>query len=417
VTSLVWDLIVIGGGAAGLWAAGTAAARSLRVLVLEKSNKAGVKILMSGGTRCNITHNCDVQGIIDAFAKQGRFLKPALHELPPSAVVAEFHRLGVETKIEDTGKVFPVSDRAVDVRDALVHRLQVAGATLRCGVAVRNLSKSSEGLWSVKVDDGDLQAHQVLLCCGGLSYPGCGTTGDGYSWARAAGHTVLDTYPALTPLLSPAAWVHELKGMTLPDVEVRVSGEGKQSKDARLTSRGGFLWTHFGCSGPAPMNVSRGVASMAEPHKANLWIDLVPDHSESELQRAFDAAGGRRTVASVLTSLVPRNMAACLSKRAKLVEGVPLAELPKRSRLVLIEDLKRLKVPLSGTRGYAKAEVTAGGVCTKEVDPQTLESRIAPGLYLAGEILDIDGPIGGYNFQAAFSTGHLAALKMPLPNG
>lgn len=415
MATLVWDLIVIGGGAAGLWAAGTAAARSMRVLVLEKSNKAGVKILMSGGTRCNITHNCDVQGIVDAFTKQGRFLKPALHELPPTAVVAEFNRLGVETKVEDTGKVFPVSDRAIDVRDALVTRLQSAGATLRCGVAVRNLSKSSEGLWSVAIDEGELHAHKVLLCCGGLSYPGCGTTGDGYSWAQHAGHQVLPTYPALTPLLSPATWVHELKGITLPDVEVRVAGEGKQSKDARLVSRGGFLWTHFGCSGPAPMNVSRGVAVMPEPHKANLLIDLVPDHSEGELQNALDAAGGRRTVASVLTSLVPRNMAACLAKRAKLVDGVPLAELPKRSRLSLIEDLKRLKVPLSGTRGYAKAEVTAGGVCTKEVDPQTLESRIAPGLFLAGEILDIDGPIGGYNFQAAFSTGHLAALRMTMP--
>lgn len=413
----MWDIIVIGGGAAGLWAAGTAAARGLQVLVVEKNNKPGVKILMSGGTRCNITHACGIQGIMTAFGKQGRFLKPALHELPPEAVVAGFNRLGVATKVEETGKVFPVSDRAIDVRDALVTRLGAAGASLRSGVVVRNVERSSDGDWRVCIDEGELQTRNVLLCCGGLSYAGCGTTGDGYAWARQAGHTIVATHPALTPLLSPTVWVHELKGITLPDVEVRVVTEGKKNKDPRSISRGGFLWTHFGCSGPAPMNVSRFVAALDEPHHAGLLVDLLPGQAESELLARLGAqSGGRKTVASTLHSLIPRNLSSCLLQRAGLAEGVTLAELPRKGRQSLLDDLKGLRVPLSGTRGYPKAEVTSGGVDTREVNPRTLESRLAPGLFLAGEILDIDGPIGGYNFQAAFSTGHLAALSVPVPS-
>lgn len=409
----MWDLIVIGGGAAGLWAAGSAAARGASVLVLEKNRKAGVKILMSGGTRCNITHHCDIDGIVAAFGKQGRFLKPALHELPPEAVVAEVNRWGVATKVEESGKVFPISDSAVDVRDALVRRLTEAGAQLQTGVSVADLRQAEQSLWSVQTEAEQLLARKILLCCGGLSYAGCGTTGDGYAWALRAGHTLVETFPALTPLLSPAAWVHELTGITLPDVEARIMDGPKKNKDPRATSRGGFLWTHFGCSGPVPMNVSRFVSSASEPHKAVLQLDLVPDISELELGTIFDATlGGRKSVAAALQPLVPRNMAACLLKRAHVIEAAPLAELPRAARLRLIEDLKRLQIPLSGTRGYPKAEVTAGGVNTKEVNPHTMESRMAPGLYLAGEILDLDGPIGGFNFQAAFSTGHMAALHI-----
>ncbi len=407
-----WDLIIVGGGAAGLWAAGTAAARGLRVLVLEKNNKPGVKILISGGTRCNITHHCDVEGILQAFGNQGRFLKSALYQLTPDQVVQEIERLGVATKFEDTGKVFPVSNHAIDVRDALVRRLVQPGAQLRSGVAVRDVSPCAEGGWQVQLEGESLRTKKIILSTGGLSYSECGTTGDGYEWVKKLGHTVTTTYPALTPLVSPSQWVHALKGITLPDVSVSVSSRELPKREPRITSRGGFLWTHFGCSGPAPMNVSRFVSSLAEPHKATLLLDLLPDLSENEVTQLLDAShGGKKNVQSVLQQLIPKNMAQCLLGRAQVEEGVTLAELLRKSRMSLIEDLKKLSVPLSGTRGYAKAEVTMGGVKTQEVNPQTMESRLAPGLFLAGEILDVDGPIGGFNFQAAFSTGNLAALN------
>lgn len=406
----MWDLVVVGGGAAGLWAAGTAASRQKRVLVLEKNNKAGVKILMSGGTRCNITHHCNIQGIVDAFGKRGRFLKPALYELSPEKVVNEVNALGVPTKVEDSGKVFPVSDRALDVRDALADRLTKAGAQLRTGTAVLGIAKNDDR-WSIQLDDRKIESSQLLICCGGLSYPECGTTGDGYSWAKQFGHTVTSTYPALTPLLSPAAWVHELKGITLPDASVQVVHAQKKVKDPRAFCRGGFLWTHFGFSGPAPMNVSRTISSLEEPHKSCLLIDLVPDSDEQRLTEQLQQLG-RRTVQSYIADLLPKRLCQALLQRAAINESTTSAELPKKARQKLVEDLKRLQIPLSGTRGYPKAEVTAGGVCTKEVNPQTMESRIASGLFFAGEILDVDGPIGGYNFQAAFSTGHLAGLNI-----
>ncbi len=252
----MWDLIVVGGGAAGLWAAGTAGARGLKTLVLEKNVKAGVKILMSGGSRCNITHNCGIDGIMAAFGNQGRFLKPSLHNLGPQAVVAEVNRLGVATKVEDTGKVFPVSDRALDVRDALVRRLNDAGATLRTGVAVKNIARSENAGWVVSTETEQVHSRLLLMATGGLSYAGCGTTGDGYPWAAALGHTIEPTHAALTPLLSPAVWVHELQGLTLEDVRVTaVYGDAKPERDPRHTSRTSLLWTHFGFSGPAAMNV------------------------------------------------------------------------------------------------------------------------------------------------------------------
>jgi predicted Rossmann fold flavoprotein len=409
----MWDAIIIGGGAAGLWAAGTAAERGRRVLVLEKNRKAGVKILMSGGTRCNITHDCGIDGILQAFGQQSRFLKPALFELPPHAVVEQLNRLGVATKVEEPGKVFPVSDRAIDVRDALVRRLTAAGAELRSGVAVSDVRPDEEGGWQVSTEEQQLKSAKVLLCTGGLSYAACGTTGDGYAWTRRCGHGFVQTFPALTPLLCPAAWVQQLSGMTLPDVEVRVCGPGLKSKEPRITSRGGLLWTHFGCSGPAPMNVSRFVSATPPGQPIHLQIDLVPTCTEQQItQLLTQNSSGRRSLLGVLQGLVPRNLAICLLNRANLQEGVTLAELPRPGRLKIVQDLKRLDVPLSGTRGYSKAEVTRGGVPTKEVNPHTMESRLAPGLFLAGEILDVDGPIGGYNFQAAFSTGHAAGRHL-----
>lgn len=415
------DLIIVGGGAAGLWASIVAANRGLSVLVLEKNVKSGVKILMSGGTRCNITHHCGPQEIVEAFGSQGRFLKPAVFALPPSEVVARFNGWGVATKVEETGKVFPASDRALHVRDALVNQLQNAGAQLRTGVAVKEVRRSTEfGRWEVVSEDSVIPCRNVLLCTGGLSYSGCGTTGDGYAWVRNVGHEVTPTFPALAPLVSPAGWVHELTGITLPDVSVRFVSGSKKDKDTRKVCRSSFLWTHFGCSGPAPMNVSRFVsqyeaarAADSSLPKMTIELDLVPDVSETELLERFDPAkNGRKRVGSLIGDWIPSKLAAVLLHNAQVDDQRLVAELPRKSRLQLLSDLKRLVVPIDSTRGYGKAEVTSGGVSTSEVNPHTMESRLAEGLYLAGEILDVDGPIGGYNFQAAFATANAAALNV-----
>lgn len=417
-----WEVIIVGGGAAGLWAAGTAAARGKRVLVLEKNNKAGVKILMSGGTRCNITHNCDSRKIAEAFGKNGRVLLSVLSRLSPQDVVRQMELEGVATKIEDTGKIFPASDRAIDVRDAVVRRLAREGASLVTGASVqyvRPLPVENTGFEVAVQIQGQAQSiltcDSVVITTGGLSYSGCGTNGDGYPWARDMGHTITSLRPALTPLVSSETWVHDLSGITLDDAEVsaRILGEdGKQAKTERSTSRGGLLWTHFGCSGPTAMNVSRCFSDRDAKSAAMLSVDLLPDVSREACEQWLldSAKESNRTIANVLSQRIPKRIASTLLSVLGSNNEVHTSELSKKLRSGLVERLKALLVPIHGTRGYPKAEVTAGGVSLGEVNFQDMQSRKMPGLYFAGEILDLDGPIGGFNFQAAWSTGHTAGL-------
>lgn len=417
-----WEVIIVGGGAAGLWAAGTAAARGKRVLVLEKNNKAGVKILMSGGTRCNITHNCDSRKIAEAFGKNGRVLLSVLSRLSPQDVVRQMELEGVATKIEDTGKIFPASDRAIDVRDAVVRRLAREGASLVTGASVqyvRPLPVENTGFEVAVQIQGQAQSiltcDSVVITTGGLSYSGCGTNGDGYPWARDMGHTITSLRPALTPLVSSETWVHDLSGITLDDAEVsaRILGEdGKQAKMERSTSRGGLLWTHFGCSGPTAMNVSRCFSDRDAKSAAMLSVDLLPDVSREACEQWLldSAKESNRTIANVLSQRIPKRIASTLLSVLGSNNEVHTSELSKKLRSGLVERLKALVVPIHGTRGYPKAEVTAGGVSLGEVNFQDMQSRKMPGLYFAGEILDLDGPIGGFNFQAAWSTGHTAGL-------
>lgn len=416
-----WDAIIVGGGAAGLWAAGTAAARGKKILVLEKNTKAGVKILMSGGTRCNITHHCDQRKIADAFGKQGKILLSVLQRLSPQDVVREIEALGVATKVEETGKVFPASDRALDVRDAIVKRLAQAGAALWTGAPVHNVVANPSGGFTVFASRGgeDLQlsCDSVLITTGGLSFSGCGTTGDGYPWAAQFGHTITPLRPALTPLLSNASWAQDLSGLTLDDISITakvLQSDGKSIPMERTVSRGGFLWTHFGCSGPTAMNVSRCFSDAHEDWNLSLHIDLLPDLSRDACERwLLDAMqSSNRSITNLLSTRIPKRVAACLMKQIGAPEEVHAAEFSKKHRNQLLERIKALTLPIHGTRGYPKAEVTAGGVALGEVNFQDMQSRKQPGLYFAGEILDLDGPIGGFNFQAAWSTGHAAGLHL-----
>jgi hypothetical protein len=419
-----WDAIIVGGGAAGLWGAGTAAQRGKKVLVLEKNNKAGVKILMSGGTRCNITHHADSRKIAEAFGKQGRVLLSVLKRLSPEDVVREFESEGVQTKVEETGKVFPVSDRAIDVRDAVVRRLARHGAELLCGCAVDSVNPDATGAGFrilATVQGRQLQVHSktVLITTGGLSYSGCGTTGDGYAWLKNMGHSITPLRPALTPLTSPESRVHELSGLTLEDVLVRAqihahSGDTKPMKLERRESRGGFLWTHKGCSGPTSMNVSRCFSDRGLEDRLELIVDLLPDSSVEQLEEwiAQETRQSNRALSTVLSHRVPKRLATSILESIGADYDPHMAELPRAIRIKMIESLKQYRIEISGTLGYPKAEVTAGGVELGEVNFQDMQSRRQAGLYLAGEILDLDGPIGGYNFQAAWSTGHTAGLHL-----
>jgi predicted Rossmann fold flavoprotein len=417
----IWQVVVVGAGAAGLLAAARSGERERRTLLLEKNRKPGVKILMSGGTRCNITHDCDADGIIAAFGSAGPFLHSPLDALGPRDLVDLFHAEGLETKVEPGGKVFPQSNRAIDVLNALVRRLKRSGAELALDEAVTDVRRAGEG-FSVTTTRRELQCAKLVVTTGGKSYPGCGTTGDGYRWLANLGHTIRRPRPALVPLTSDEAWVRELSGVTIPDVRLRVvdlqqelpAGLRKRAglqPGVLIERRGSLLFTHFGLSGPVALDVSRAVTRAGNIPQQVIIADFLPQLSAEELDerlRGQAISDGKRLIASQLAKGLPRRLVDALMLRATVPVERRAAELSKSERSSLIERFKRCEIRVTGSRGFEKAEVTAGGVALDEVDSRTMESKLVPNLFLAGEILDLDGFIGGYNFQAAFSTGWLA---------
>jgi predicted Rossmann fold flavoprotein len=407
-----WDVVVAGAGAAGLMAAIRAAELGRRVLLLEKNRHPGVKILMSGGTRCNLTHATDNRGIVAAYGPPGRFLYSALAAFSVEDTVAFFEAEGVATKVEETGKIFPVSNRARDVLQALLRRLERAGAALALEEPLCDLGVSRPG-FRVTTPRRQLSARNVILTTGGQSYPGSGTTGDGYALCGRFGHTIIPPRPALVPITVTDPWMAELRGVTLPDVAARIL-EGCDQLAAR---RGSLLFAHFGLSGPVILDLSRVVSRHSQPASLRLELDLLPGMPEPDCDnwlRVESAASGKKQLAIVLAALLPRRVCDTLLPLADLAADRKAAALGKAERRRLVNVVKHLAIPISGTLGFGKAEVTAGGVALDEVDSRTLMSNRVPDLFIAGELLDLDGPIGGYNFQAAWSTGWLAGEKAGL---
>jgi predicted Rossmann fold flavoprotein len=409
MTDAVWDVAVVGAGAAGLMAAIRAADLGRRVLLLEKNRRAGVKILMSGGTRCNITHATDNRGIVEAYGPPGRFLHSALAALSVEDTRALFEAEGVATKVEETGKVFPVSNKAADVLDALLRRLRRSGAALGLGEPALDVERHGAG-FALVTPGRVVTARRVVLTTGGQSYPGSGTTGDGYGIAAKFGHTIVPPRPALVPITVAVPWVAALRGVTVPDAAVRVREEGR----TLASRRGSLLFAHFGLSGPVILDVSRVVSGHARPESLLLEIDLlpaVPEAAFDDFLRGESAASGKKQLAVVLSDRLPRRLCDAVLADAGLAIDRKAAALSKSDRARLVRSVKRLALPVRGTLGFGRAEVTAGGVSLDEVDSRSLRSRKVSELFLAGEVLDLDGPIGGYNFQAAWSTGWLAGTK------
>lgn len=410
----VVPVAVVGAGAAGLWAAREAAATGERVVLLEKTQRTGTKVLASGGTRCNLTTTLEPDAAAALFGADGeRFLLGAFWGLPPTEVRRRFEEWGVPTREAPLEKVFPASDRARDVRDALEREALAAGVELRLGAPVTGVARDGE-LWRVHFAEGDdLWAAKLLLCPGGQSYPKTGTTGDGYRWLRELGLPVVEPVPALAPLVSPEDWPAELAGIAPQEVDVRlVSAKGRT---LRRRSRP-VVFSHRGLSGPGAMDVSEPVArAAARGEREPLWVhlDLVPGWDRAELREALVTAAGEKgapRLSRVLPVDLPKRLLERVAHQAGAGEPNPrCAGISKGQRHEWVEALKELRVPVHDTEGYDKAEVTAGGLALKAVQPDTLEVRGRPGLYVFGELLDLQGPIGGLNFQAAFATAELAA--------
>ena len=420
-------ILVVGAGAAGLWAAARAAEQGARVLLLEKTQRTGTKVLASGGTRCNLTTTLGPDDAARLFGKRGeRFLRRAFRALPPRAVRERFASLGVPTVEAPLEKVFPASDRARDVRDALERWARQSGVAIEFGVDVQTVEPGpgraeEASSWSVLARDGRrFTAARLLLCPGGCSYPRTGTTGDGYAWLRALDLPLVPPVPALVPLVSPEPWVHALTGIALQQVDVRLVAESGERLGER---RRPIVFTHHGVSGPGAMDLSEPVARAvheeggAAPTKLfHLNVDLLPELEREELRARVLALAGQRgapplgkALRRTLDEAIPRRVMDAVMAQVGLRRDRRVNELSRAQRHELIEALKGFAIPVHDTLGFEKAEVTAGGLALSAVDPGTLEVRGRAGLHVFGELLDLSGPIGGLNFQAAFATAELAA--------
>ncbi len=408
------DVAIVGAGAAGLATAIFArrANPTLRVAVLDGAARPGAKILVSGGSRCNVTNT--VVSETDFSGGRPTIIRHILRGFPVEDTIAFFREIGVPLREEAGGKLFPVSNRSRDVLEALLAELNRTGATLLAGYRVTDI-RPIDGRFELDTSRGLVRASKVVLATGGKSLPKTGSDGWGFEAARRLGHTIVPTTPALVPLVlapdEPGAIHRRLSGVALPArIDVRVDG----LITARIT--GSLLWTHFGISGPAALDASRHwLRARIEERPVSLSASFRPDTTFEALERAWvslAASRPRLTVQSALGYDMPDSMAAAMLEHLDVAAGMPLADLRREDRRRLVHALVEWPLPVVDSRGYNFAEVTAGGVTLPEIDPSTMASRVCPGLYLVGEILDADGRIGGFNFQWAWATGRGAGIKL-----
>lgn len=403
------NVIVIGAGAAGLMAAGQAAAGGAAVTLLEKNDRPGRKLLITGKGRCNLTNATDTQGLIKNIPGNGRFLYSAFDMFDNHDLVRFFYGLGVETKVERGERVFPVSDKAADIVEALVRFCREQGVRMICGQPVAEITHRDGTVTGVVTGTGDTyRADRVILAAGGASYPGTGSAGDGYAMARKLGHTVVPVKPALVPLVAAEAWVKELQGLTLKNVLITARSGGKTLAD----EFGEMIFTHFGLSGPIILTLSRKIAQLLEKgQKIILGINLKPaigpEQLDRRIQRDFTSFQ-KKQFKNSLGELLPKSLIPVVIQLSGISGDKPVHQVTKEERLRLVSLLQNLEVTVTGTRSIKEAIVTAGGVSVKEIDPRTMESKLIRGLFFAGEVIDVDGYTGGFNLQIAFSTGYMA---------
>ena len=402
-------VVVAGGGAAGMMAAITAARAGADVLLLEPNEKVGRKLYITGKGRCNVTNNCARQELMESIPRNGKFLYSALNHFGPTDTMAFFEELGVRLKTERGNRVFPCSGRAADIVDALFFELRRLGVEIRRD-RVTGLSVRDGCLAGVETERGGVpeSCKVLILATGGASYPRTGSTGDGYRLARQAGHTIAPIRGSLVPLESEDPCCVRLQGLSLRNVELRIqSGTGKTV----FREQGELLFTHFGLSGPLVLSASAHMDFGMSSYTAHIdWKPALDSQKlDARLLRDF-AQRANQDYANALGGLVPRSAVPVLVERTGIPADTKVHDIRREQRRRLLETLKDFALPLSGPRPVEEAVVTSGGVAVGEVDPKTMESKKAKGLYIAGELLDVDGYTGGFNLQIAWSTGHAAGV-------
>ena len=410
MTRTRYDLIVVGGGAAGMMAAITAARLGTDVCLVERNPKVGRKLYITGKGRCNVTNHCSPQELLSATPRNGKFLYSAAERTPPSWVEEFFAALGVPLKVERGNRVFPVSDRAADIIDALFRELRRLGVPILQGrvsaLDCREGAVCGVELGEEKARTG-LACQAIILATGGLSYPATGSTGDGYEFARALGHTVVEPRPSLVPLEVPGEDCPRMQGLALKNVQLTVKN---QKGKAVFREQGELLFTHFGLSGPLVLSASAHMRDFAKD-RYRCHIDLKPALDEATLDARLVrelTQGANRDMDNLMGALLPRLMIPVVLERAGIPGEKKAHDLTRGERRRLLEQLKDFALDISGPRPVAEAIVTSGGVKVGEVDPRTMASKKVRGLFFVGELLDVDAYTGGFNLQIAWATGRAA---------
>lgn len=410
-------VVVIGGGAAGLMAAVIAGREGAKVTLLEKMNYVGKKMGITGKGRCNITNACDMSDFIKNTPGNGKFLYGAYERFTNEDLLQLLHDAGLETKVERGGRVFPASDSALDVRNTFMKLMKHYGVDVHLEEPVKKLLVDDGVVTGVVTDKETYHADAVVIATGGKSYPATGSTGDGYMLAAQVGHKITDIRPSLVPIVTEESWVKDLMGISLRNVELSVVAKNK----VQAKMFGEMMFTHFGITGPIVLSLSHTVGKLMRKKNIgtigldiNLKPALSPEILDKRLQKDFDLYSKKQLI-NGMKDLLPSRLIPLIIELAGIDPQKPINQISKEERQQIGYMLQHMPLTVKGLRPVEEAIVTAGGISLKEFNPKTMESKLVKGLYGAGEVLDIDAFTGGYNLQAAFSTGYVAAMHITHP--
>ena len=408
-----YDVIIVGAGVAGLIAAGRAAELGANVLVIEKMRRPGIKLLITGNGRCNVTNSDSIEDFMKNVHPNGRFLKHALYNYFSKDIIDLLNNYGVEIDLERGGRYFPSSDKSIDVLNALLEYTQEQGAEFRYNCKVNSLLSDQESITGVEIIENgqkkQINAKKVIICTGGKSYPATGSTGDGYVLAKSVGHTIEQPFPALVPIVTKGNIAGLLQGLSLKNINASVWINGKKQTDAF----GEMLFTHFGLSGPIILTISRFIVKeLINNNKIDISIDLKPALDNSKLDKRLLRdlnEYGKKQIDNIFKLWLPAKLIPVFIKECGIDPTKEGHQITSKERNKIKSLMKDLRLEVIGNRPFKEAIITAGGIITKEIYSKTMQSKLVKNLYFAGEVIDVDANTGGYNLQIAYSTGWLAA--------
>jgi len=407
-----FDVAVIGGGPGGMLAAGVAAESGARVVLLEKNKELGKKLLLTGNGRCNILNaEFNLKKLTENYGKNGKFLFHAFSVFGPKKTISFFNSLGIETKTEDNNRVFPISDKAINVVNALKGYLLKNKVKIFLDSPVFRVISKNNRIKKLVTKNGEIIAKKYILCTGGKSYPITGSTGDGYKWLKDLGHSITELSPALVPIKVKEGWIKDLQGLVLKNIQITVLQNNKK----RLQEKGYVLFAHFGLSGQIILNISKKIGELLRRGEVKISLDLLPNLSIEYLDKKIQEMiyeNPKKSVKNILTEFMPQRFTNIFIKILGIKSDRKSNDITKEERRAISKLLKNIEIAVAELMSFDLAVVTSGGVSLKEIDSETMKSKIIDNLYFSGEIIDIDGKTGGFNLQACWSTGYLAGKSV-----